>query len=635
MELAKRDTAAAPGPFPRAASSAWALSAAVALVLLGWTAAQGTRLAATLSVTRDEPGHLSAGLSSWRNGDYRQSTANLFFAQKWAAWPLYREGVTPPDAALQREVQWNPLLIGEVLLFSGPSDPREILAPARRMTLCLCLLTGVLVWGWAAWLAGPWAAALALLLYATSPVVLASGVLVTTDTAAAFWYLAALASYAWLLRRPSAPPAALAGLCSGMMLLTKFSFVAWMFGILLLLGWHLWRRRGTAGVPALLGWHALAGAVAWVTVWGFFGWEFRPGGFTYLSQVPPTRIGHAVALLGRWHALPEPYLSEVLSFGDVIKPRPAYLLGRFRSGGSWDYFPIAFLAKSTVAMLLALGAWAFCRRARPAGARPPPDVSPLVAGALAYAVIALFTPLNIGVRHILPVFLLAAVAGGVALARAAELGRTPRVLVAGIALLAAGEGFSARRQPLAWFNAIAGGPMSGFRIMVDSSLEWGGDLPGLIAWEKDLRATDRATPLFVCLLGPPGHEHFGLHATNMEWAFENGRVRAGYFVFGATRLEGGPTDLYGEWTDQLRRIWNAEGASAWRGPLAHAVTQLAVARLAASCRGMQPTERIGPVYFVYRLDEGALGRALGRDDARVSREGRPRPAPAALASLQP
>ena len=59
------------------------------------------------------------------------------------------------------------------------------------------------------------------------------------------------------------------------------------------------------------------------------------------------------------------------------------------------------------------------------------------------------------------------------------------------------------------------------------------------------------------------------------------------------------------------------GAAPWRTP-SHSSRWLA-----ASCRGMQPTERIGPVYFVYRLDEGALGRALGRDDARVSREGRP------------
>jgi 4-amino-4-deoxy-L-arabinose transferase-like glycosyltransferase len=634
MEQAKLETPGATIPSPRSARSEWLLSAALAILLFWWMAAVGTRLADTLSVTRDEPGHLSAGLSGWRNGDYRQSTGNLFFAQKWAAWPLFRKGLGPPDPALQRELDWNPLLIGEALLFSDRADPLDLLAPARRMTLVLCLVTGALVWGWAAWLAGPWAGALAALLYATSPVVLANGVLVTTDTAAAFWYIASLASYAWLLRRPSALPAAATGLCAAMMLLSKFSVVAWMSGAGLLLLWHLWRQRGRYRTAPLAGWHAGACAVAWVAIWAFFGCEFRPGGFAYIASVPSTAVGRVVAFLWRWHALPEPYLREVLAFADIMKPRPAYLFGEFRMGGFWDYFPVAFLAKSTVAMLLALGAWLFVRLPeRPEAERLSIKLSPVFAGALGYAAVAMLTPLNIGVRHILPLFVLTAVAGGVALARAARMGWVLRAFAGSVALLAAAEGFSARRQPLAWFNALAGGPMSGFRIMVDSSLEWGGDLPDLIAWEAGLRKADRDSPLFVCLLGPPGHEHFGLPATNMEWAFENGRIRAGYFVFGATRLVGGPVEFYGQWSEKLRHEWNVDGAPAWRGPLPHTLAQLAVARLAASCRRLAPTERIGPVYFVYHLDEGALERALGLDEGGMALDGRARPGPAEIAAL--
>ncbi|HMD60719.1 MAG TPA: glycosyltransferase family 39 protein [Opitutaceae bacterium] len=613
MEQAKLEAPGAVPEPPRRARAARALGAALAIAFLAWMAAVGTRLAGELSVTRDEPGHLSAGLSAWR-GDYRQSTGNLFFAQKWAAWPLVGGGLRPPNEELQRGLDWNPLLIGEAILFSGPGDPRGILAPARRMTLLLCVLTGVLVWGWAARLGGPLAGAFAALLYATSPVIIANGVLATTDTGAAFWYLSALAAYAWLLRRPSALPAASAGFCAAMMLLSKFSIVAWMAGALLLLAWHLSRRRARTSLLPLAGWHAAACAVAWVTVWAFFGWEFRPGGFAYMDLAPPTAVGRLVGLLGRWRALPEPFLREVLMFQDMMKPRPAYLLGEFRVGGFWDYFPVAFLVKSTVAMLLALAAWPFVRRTAAADAEgSSPSIAPVAAGAIGFAAVAMLAPINIGVRHILPLFPLAAVAGGVALARLSRLGPLPRALAALVALLAAYEGFSARRQPLAWFNAAAGGPMSGFKIMVDSSLEWGGDLPDLIAWERNMRTADRDTPLFVCLLGPPGHEHFGLPATNMEWAFENGRIRAGYFVFGATRLVGGPTELYGEWTETMRRQWVAEGSPAWRGPLPHPLAQLAVARIAASCRRLKPDERIGPVYFVYRLDERALERALGAD----------------------
>jgi hypothetical protein len=613
MEKAAPDV---PGSNPgsqRPAYGSWVISGLCAAALLSCMAVSGVRLTHALSVTMDEPTHVSAGLSGWIGGDYRQSTGNLFFTQKWATWPLYRGGLKPPDPDLQRQLNWDPVLVGEALVYSA-ADPIETVAPARQMTLVLCILTGLLVWGWAAWLAGPWAGAWAALLYSTCPVVLASGVLVTTDTGAAFWYLAALACYAWMLRSPGLASAALTGFCAAMMVLSKFSIVAWLFGAAILLWWHLRQARGGLKGSDAVNWHAFALAAGWVTIWSFFGWSFRPGGFTYITAEPTTMVEHVVALLGRCRVLPEPYLREMITFQGMIQPRPAYLLGSFRMGGFWDYFPVAFLTKSTVAMLLALAAWLVVRRSPPPAGKLPRSLSPLIAGAAGYAFVAVAAPLNIGARHILPLFLIAAVIGGVAMVRAIRQGGIARYLTAAVAFLSLIEGYSTRAKPLAWFNSLAGGPMSGWRIMVDSSLEWGGDLPDLIAWEKNLRATDTDSPVYVSLLGPAGHEHAGLAAVNMAWAFEFGPIKPGYFIFSATRLVGGPPDLYGDPVERIGRKWDVEGAGVWRNPLPHEVAQLAVARLAVSCRSMEPTERIGPVYFVYHLDEKALGQALDRQN---------------------
>ncbi len=38
---------------------------------------------------------------------------------------------------------------------------------------------------------------------------------------------------------------------------------------------------------------------------------------------------------------------------------------------------------------------------------------------------------------------------------------------------------------LAYFNPIAGGPRNGYRHLIDSSLDWGQDLPGLKKWLED------------------------------------------------------------------------------------------------------------------------------------------------------
>lgn len=598
-----------PPPPPARPARTWILSGALSLAALAFLLCSGLPLTRTTSVTADEPGHFSAGLGYWDN-DYRQTTENFFLTQKWAAWGAHAAGTRAPEPKLQQQLQWRPTWIGEALLFSGQVDPVALLAPARCMTLVLCLVAGLLVWGWAAKVGGPWAGALALLLYATSPVVLSMGVLVTTDTGTALAYVGAVAGYAWLLRRPGPASACVAGASAGLLALCKFTVAVWVVSAALLLAWHLWTERHHRRLGQAALWHAAACLAAYATIWGFFGWQFRPGGITYLAFTPATPLQHAVVLLDHLRALPEPFLREILFFGSIVNVRPGYLLGSFHEGGSWLYFPVAFQCKCTLAMLLGLAAW-FFPRPRPWPIHP--GVSALAAGALGYTACAIASSVNIGVRHILPLFLLAAIAGGIALARMVSGRPVARAFVLAVVVLAAAEGVAGRAKPLAFFNALWGGPMAGYRVMVESSLEWGGDLPDLAAWERQLRAHDNASPVYVSLLGPPGLEHFGVPVADMGSAFENGLVRPGYFVFSATRLFGGPADYYGQWGEALRERWMRDGAASWREKLPFLKARLAVARLAASCRELAPSERIGPVYFVYHLDQKALETALSKD----------------------
>jgi hypothetical protein len=592
----------------------WLAPTAITLACLGLLAAAGTWLAREQSCTVDEPGHLCAGLSYWPKGGQMLSTYNLYFTQKWAAWPLYHAGLRTPGEAIRRRLKMNSTWIGEELLFTESADPLKILAPARMMTLVLCLLGGALVWAWASRVAGAWGGAFAALLYASSPVVLSLGALVTTDMGAALWYVAATACYGWMLRRPSAVTALLAGASAAMLALSKFTVLPWFLGSVVLLAWHLREPASRRLLPRLVGCHAAAIVVACVCIWAFFGFEFRPGGYVYLAGVPTTLAERALAQLAHWRVLPEPFLREYLSLEWLVDPRPGYLLGHYRMGGFWYYFPVAFVAKSTLGMLLALASWLALTRG-PRQESCPPGMSPLVTSSLVYAAVAMFTPVNIGVRHILPIFFFAAIAGGVALARISLKGARWRAAAAAVALLAAAEGYSGWRQPLAWFNALWGGPMNGYRIMVEASLEWGGDLPHLAGWVKEIRASHTESPVYVCLLGPPDNECFGVPVADMVGAFEHGRVGPGYYVFSATRLEGGPWHLYGKWDDAMAREWTAKGAGTWRKPLSFDMAQLAVARLAASCRELVPTERVGPIYFVYFLDSFALDAALGKPQA--------------------
>lgn len=581
---------------------------------LAWLAIAGERQVEKLALTCDEPGHLAAGLSYWKNGAYNLLTGNYFFTQKWMAWPLVRSERPFPAIAAQAKRGWNASMIGGDYLYDGKSDPRAIIAPARRMTLLLCLATAALIAWWATQIGGRWAGALAMLLYVTSPVVLANGALVTPDTGAALAFLIALVAYDALLSRPALVPALATGAGVGLLLLSKFTLPVWLVTAAVMAGWSLRRQRTAREWLALLGWHAAAIAMLWITVWVFFGFRYQPGGIDDLGVVGnATMLERTIGFAARCHLLPQPLLSELVRMPEMLAPRPGYLLGHFQVGGHWEYFLIAFLTKSTIALLAALAAWVVVRRARPKedanGVRR--SLVPVIAALIAYFGATVASPLNIGVRHILPVFAFASILGGVGLSRLLTL-RNGRVLVSAIAALAVVEVATAAAKPHAWFNALAGGSMNGYRILIDSSLEWGGDVPDLVAWQKQLPATERNVPVFLSVLGPPYFTEYGLEAEPVTHALEHGRLRAGYYVFSATRLEGGTGPYDGAWTPEREAEWQKIGAPHWHQPLEENAAALGASQLAAYCRTQIPARRIGPVYFVFRLDERALEAAMGR-----------------------
>jgi hypothetical protein len=93
--------------------------------------------------------------------------------------------------------------------------------------------------------------------------------------------------------------------------------------------------------------------------------------------------------------------------------------------------------------------------------------------------------IHIGERYILPVYpyviLLMASAG-------ARLVSSPRgrVVLAVLAALHVGPALAAAPGgTISYFNFLAGGRRGAHRVLVDSNLDWGQDLPRLAAWMKD------------------------------------------------------------------------------------------------------------------------------------------------------
>ncbi|MDE2292961.1 MAG: hypothetical protein KGL53_12840, partial [Elusimicrobia bacterium] len=181
--------------------------------------------------------------------------------------------------------------------------------------------------------------------------------------------------------------------------------------------------------------------------------------------------------------------------------RGSFLHGRHMVMGSVLYFPVALLVKTPLP-LLGLAGWGAAAAAR----RGRREALWLLAPPAAYFLAALTSKVDIGVRHLLPVFPFLCLWAGLA---AADLWGRGRGARAALALLLLWGGWSvnrARPHLLAYFNAAAGGPAGGWRWLADSNLDWGQGLKALAA-EVKRRGNP---PIYLAYFGVGDPSYYGL-----------------------------------------------------------------------------------------------------------------------------
>lgn len=479
---------------PRSLHDARLLAAGLTLlVVLGVTSLR------TKSAVYDEVVHFSAGYAAARFGEYRFNPDHPPLVATLAAAPLLAMDVRFPT----EDPAWRmgrPYEVGRRFLYRW-NDGDRLLARGRVVVLALAAALAAIVFFWtrAAW--GSHAAALALLLAATSPDVLAHGQLVTTDLGAALFIFATVAAFERVTRRISPERVLVAGLALGAALATKFSTLI-LFPVLLALLVAVARRPepvtlAASGHPrdlgrtrsklAALGLSLLAmSAIALLVLWSSYGFRFAASADPSIEAAIPwdrlrpeePALAEATDLLRGARALPEAYLWGFVRFFKHQQARPAFLLGARSDDGFRSFFPVSFAVKTPVALLafLALAAWLAAAR----GMRRREDLFLWIPLAF-YAAASLTRGINIGHRHLLPLYPFLFVAAGRAAAWAAREWprRGPAAAVTVLAVWHAGAALWIHPHYLAYFNELAGGPGQGYRILVDSSLDWGQDLRGL------------------------------------------------------------------------------------------------------------------------------------------------------------
>lgn len=465
-----------------------------ALLLLAVLFAQLLSAATQLSTTIDEGFHITSGYAYLRTGRMRLMDEHVPLVKALFAWPLFFvPDLTPPEQAAGWAEGDLIRVAQETVLAYQPID--RIIVACRIPVALLTLLVAATVYRWAANWFGPTAGMLALVLLTFDPNVLAHGSLATTDLGAVAFIFWAVWAFARHLEAPTRwrrwwVAALLLGLAQGAKLTA--SLLLPVLGLLALVS--AWIKAKGSHLRVLLRQALSYGgmvAVAGLVLWALYLFEVR--------SLPEVAGG----------ALPLPAASHIERWlrlqANIAYGRESFLLGQNRMHGWWQYFPVAFVLKTPLPVLLLLIA-SVIANLKSLISNPKLAIGywildigywgSLTLFPLTYGALSLVSTINIGYRHLLPIlpFLYLFIARLAAPRNTSHATRFtyhasrsdvcyPLTLYALLACYLVG---TLRISPhyLAYFNSIAGGADQGYRFLADSNTDWGQTLKTLAEHQR-------------------------------------------------------------------------------------------------------------------------------------------------------
>ena len=499
------------------------------------------------SPTVDEPVHLLSGYSYLKWGDFRSNPEHPPLAKMLAALPLMFFHIKDPRPSspnwdlipTESPRSLHTVKVAAQMLFVE-NDAETLFFYAKLMMIALALVLGLFVFKWSRDLFGLGAAVASLFVYALDPNILAHSQLVHTDLPFTATFFIASYFFYRTLNRLSLANLIFTSLFFSLAAITKWGYTVILLVWAILGAVHIFssqRQELAIGISRTVSdrWKktVLLGAVfacalitAYVFIWAAYGFRFDaiPGGKLHLpmaEELPRSPAARAfVSFLIQYHLFPEAWIYGQLHILNDLG-RDSYLFGEMSIGhGKWLFFPVAFAVKTPLPTLLLLLAtpvlWVLDRNQRKAELA-------LVIPVVVYFSLAVWSGINIGLRHILPIYpFLFVMVGGTAIA----FWRTHRrIQRSGLILLGAWYFLSCMvTYPgyLTFFNEIAGGPKNGHKILLDSNLDWGQDLKSLKAWMVE-RGVQNIQFLYFGFYDAAAPRYYGINALFLpgSWVSKN------------------------------------------------------------------------------------------------------------------
>lgn len=539
------------------------------------------RIVSTYTVfnqTTDEPYHIARGIEWWKSGTYT-------VGQQHPPLAPISIGLVPYLISLKSKEENDQLKISHDI-FSAREDCMKLLSAIlakddnetidaherlkairlklgndslysngkylKNLTLYrvgvipFFLLSIFFVWVCSRRLFGANAGVLSIILFTTLPPILAHSGLATTDIAIAATFFCAIFSFMLWLEKPNLCRSFLLGFTTGLALLSKFSSLLFLpLCALFIIGIKLLASKKNEYLAKSYKneWIKMAVfsmLIAFVFVWA--GYRFSTGPLLALEMRPHEIVDRFVGVNGMLHntaytILESPIfpLTEFLNGIMTVKfhegiGHPSYFFGDVRWTGWWYFFPVALAIKTPIPFLVLLIVGSVMIFYRNRHFEKWQQLVPL-ACAIVILLVCMKSTLNLGVRHILPIYPFFAIIAGFGAVHLWNVKRNQilcrSVLVVLIAWQLASS-ISAHPEYLTYFNELAN--RNPEKIMIGSDLDWGQDLNRLSNLLKKLDVDEVS-------ISYAGTADLKQHNLPSFKALEPGKRTSGWIAISLSRLK--------------------------------------------------------------------------------------------------
>ena len=505
----------------------------------------------------DETAHIVAGYNYVHNLDFRFNPEHPPLIKMLAGLPLAFQNLNfskDKEYWAGLNEQW---WAGNEFLYKSGNDADSIIFWARLGPILVTLLLILFTYIFALEVVGRWWALLPAFLTGFSPIVLAHGHYVTTDTGAALGIMLFLYYFVRYAMDENRKNLIYAGLAFGVAQAIKFSSVLLIPYFLLLLAllyalyfirdWqflapelrlkkilqYIYKYVISVSGIITIGYVAVVFPLYLYATWNYPMAKQVADTELILQNFSVRPMADAVIWLAGNPAL-RPFGEYALGVLMVLQRQAggnnAFFLGTLSSHGWSYYFPLTYLMKESLPALLllliaaGLGVWRFISALR----GMPKDIArrfieyvnvqfidfAMLTFVILYWSSSISSPLNIGVRHILPTipFFYILATGALkkwfasqpvpfALTPMDELVNTWHIIfniwiksfvVSFAVIWLILETATSSPYFLSYFNEFSGGRLNGFYNITDSNFDWGQDMKRLKEWtDKNLPETDK------------------------------------------------------------------------------------------------------------------------------------------------